>query len=109
MNKIDENTQFKINIKSIIAICFGILSIAGVYFTLIAKIQQMNIDLMRMSSELELNSEFRVKWPRGEMGALPDDAEQNLRLIYIEKHQSKIMADLDNLKLNVKELQGCIN
>lgn len=109
MNKIDENTQFKINIKSIIAICFGILSIAGVYFTLIAKIQQMNINLMRMSTEQQMNSEFRVKWPRGEMGSLPDDAEQNLRLIYIEKHQSKIMADLDNLKLNVKELQGCIN
>ncbi len=108
MNKIDENTQFKINIKSIIAICFGILSIAGVYFTLIAKIQQMNINLMRMSTEQQMNSEFRVKWPRGEMGSLPDDAEQNLRLIYIEKHQSKIMADLDNLKLNVKELQGCI-
>ncbi len=108
MNKIDENTQFKINIKSIIAICFGILSIAGVYFTLIAKIQQMNINLMRMSTEQQMNSEFRVKWQRGEMGSLPDDAEQNLRLIYIEKHQSKIMADLDNLKLNVKELQGCI-
>ena len=34
MTKIDENTQFKINIKTIIG--FGILSIAGVYFTLIA-------------------------------------------------------------------------
>ena len=64
---------------------------------------------MRMSSELELNSEFRIKWPRGEMGALPDDAEQNLRLIYIEKHQEKTMVDLDDLKLKVKELEGCIN
>ena len=51
MTKIDENTQFKINIKTIIAICFGIL--AGVYFTLIAEIQQMNINLMRMSNELK--------------------------------------------------------
>ena len=109
MTKIDENTQFKINIKTIIAICFGILSIAGVYFTLIAEIQQMNINLIRMSNEQEMNSEFRIKWPRGEMGALPDDAEQNLRLIYIEKYQEKTIVDLDNLKLKVKELEGCIN
>ena len=32
-----------------------------------------------------MNSEFRVKWPRGELGALPDDAEQNMRLNQLEK------------------------
>jgi len=32
-----------------------------------------------------MNSEFRVKWPRGELGSLPDDAEQNIRLDFLEK------------------------
>ena len=85
MNELSENTKFNINAKTIIAISAGLLSLAGVYFTLIAQIQQMHIDLMRMQSELEMNSEFRVKWPRGELGALPDDAEQNMRLIYLGK------------------------
>ena len=109
MQELSENTKFNINIKTIIGICAGILSLAGVCFTLIAEIQQMNITLMRMESELDMNSEFRVKWPRGELGSLPDDAEQNLRLIYIEKYQEKAVIDLDELKLKVKELEGCLN
>ena len=109
MAELSEDTKFNVNVKSIIAICAGLLSLAGVYFTLIAEIQQMNISLMRMESELDMNSEFRIKWPRGELGSLPDDAEQNMRLIYLEKYQEKAMLDLDELKLKVKELEGCIN
>ncbi len=109
MEELSENTKFNINVKTIVAICLGLLSLAGVYFTLIAEIQQMNITLMRMESELDMNSEFRIRWPRGELGSLPDDAEQNMRLIYIEKYQEKATTDLDELKLKVKELEGCIN
>jgi hypothetical protein len=109
MEELSENTKVNINIKTIIGICVGLLSLAGVYFTLVAKIQQLEINLMRMESELDMNSEFRIRWPRGELGSLPDDAEQNLRLIYIEKYQEKAVMDLDELKLKVKELEGCLN
>ena len=102
---LSEATKFNIDVKTIVAICFGLLSLAGVYFTLIGQIQQMEVSLMRMESELEMNSEFRIKWPRGELGALPDDAEQNLRLMYLEKYQEKAIEDLDILKLKVKELE----
>ena len=109
MAELSEDTKFNVNVKSIIAICAGLLSLEGVYFTLIAEIQQMHIAIMRMESELGMNSEFRIKWPRGELGSLPDDAEQNMRLIYLEKYQEKAVLDLDELKLKVKELEGCIN
>jgi len=105
---LNENTEFNINIKTIIAICAGILSVAGVYFTLIAQLQQLEVQLLRMESELNMNSEFRIKWPRGEMGALPDDAEQNMRLIYLEKFQGKASSDIDDMKLKIKELENCI-
>jgi hypothetical protein len=35
-----------------------------------------------------------VKWPRGELGALPDDAEQNMRLQYLEKEVNEILEDM---------------
>lgn len=108
MKELSEDTKFNVNVKTILAICAGLISIAGVYFALINKIQQLNLDVMRMESELDMNSEFRIKWPRGELGALPDDAEQNMRLIYLEKYQEKAINDLDKLKLKVKELEGCI-
>ena len=109
MAELSENTKFNVNAKTIIAICAGLLSLAGVYFTLIAEIQQMHISLMRMESELDMNSEFRIKWPRGELGSLPDDAEQNMRLLYLEKYQEKAVDDIDYLKLKMKELENCIN
>ena len=109
MAELSENTKFNVNAKTIIAICAGLLSLAGVYFTLIAEIQQMHISLMRVESELDMNSEFRIKWPRGELGALPDDAEQNMRLLYLEKYQEKAIDDIDYLKLKMKELENCIN
>jgi hypothetical protein len=65
MAELSENTKLNVNVKTIIAICAGLLSIAGVYFTLIAEIQQMHLSIMRMESELSMNSEFRIKWPRG--------------------------------------------
>jgi mevalonate kinase len=109
MSELSENTKFNVNVKTIIAICAGLLSVAAVYFTLIAEIQQMHVNIMRMESELEMNSEFRIKWPRGELGSLPDDAEQNMRLIYLEKYQEKVVNDVDKLKLKVKEIEACVN
>jgi len=108
MEELSENTSFNVNAKTIVAICFALLSIAGVYFTLVGQIQQMNVNLIRVESEIEMNSEFRIKWPRGEMGSLPDDAEQNLRLMYVERHVEKAVEDVNNLKLKIKELEGCI-
>jgi hypothetical protein len=45
-----------------------------------------------------MNSEFRVKWPRGELGALPDDAEQNMRLKYLEGVVGKMETQVDGLR-----------
>ena len=105
----DGKTDFKVDIKTLIAIAMGLFSIAGVYFTLLSQIQALSVNVMRMESELKMNSEFRIRWPRGELGALPDDAEQNMRLIYLEKSSDKYGVDVDDLKLKVKALEDCID
>jgi hypothetical protein len=48
-----------------------------------------------------MNSEFRVKWPRGELGSLPDDAEQNMRILFLEKQASKQEELLEQLRYGV--------
>jgi hypothetical protein len=76
----------------------GIVSIAGVWFTLTAEIAQLQLDVIRMQDAVALNEEFRIKWPRGEMGALPDDAKQDLRIMYLQD-------DVEQLKYVVKALE----
>ena len=95
---LDDKSKVQLDIKSLIGIVFGIVSLAGVWFTLTASISQLQLDVIRMQDDVELNHEFRVKWPRGEMGALPDDAKQDLRIEYLQKEVSE-------LRKTVKELE----
>jgi len=103
----DGKPDVQVDLKTLIAIAMGLFSIAGVYFTLLSEIKALEVSVMRMESEVKMNSEFRIKWPRGEMGALPDDAEQNLRLLYIEKNTDKYFSDIDDMKLKIKALEDC--
>ena len=96
--EITETSKVSLDVKAIIGAVVGIVSIAGVWFTLTAEIAQLQIDVMRMQDAVELNEEFRVKWPRGEMGALPDDAKQDLKIDYLKE-------DVEYLKQVVKQLE----
>jgi hypothetical protein len=93
-----EKSKVSLDVKAIIGAVAGIVSIASVWFTLTAEIAQLQLDIVRMQDAVELNEEFRIKWPRGEMGALPDDAKQDLRIMYLQD-------DVDQLKYVVKALE----
>ena len=61
-----------------------------------------------MSSDLEKNTEFRIKWPRGEMGSLPADSEQFMLIEDLYKSVEKIEKNLEqNMtnKVNIEFLQ----
>jgi len=42
-----------------------------------SKMFHIEHELMKLNMNVEQNTEFRIKWPRGEMGALPDDVKQD--------------------------------
>ena len=46
------------------------------YFQMIEKLNQHATRLQLMEKDLEENTEFRIKWPRGQLGSLPADSEQ---------------------------------
>lgn len=96
--KLDDSTNVGINIKWLIQIVIGVGATVTLYFTIMSALSKLEIETMRHNQEIELNSEFRIKWPRGEMGSLPDDAEQNLRLNHLER-------DVEQLQILVDELR----
>lgn len=99
-SKIDikQSSQISLDVKTLVSIVLGILAIAGVWFTLTAQLSQLQLDVIRMQDAVKMNSEFRVKWPRGELGALPDDAKQDLRIEYLQKALEELKAELKKLK-----------
>ena len=96
--KIDDNTSLGINIKWLVQIVLGVGGAVTLYFTIVSALNKLEIDTMRHNQEIDLNSEFRIKWPRGEMGSLPDDAEQNLRLNHVERDVEELQALVDELR-----------
>jgi hypothetical protein len=98
MKEITQESKISLDIKAVIGAVIGIVSIAGVWFTLTAEIAQLQLDVVRMQDTVTLNEEFRIKWPRGEMGALPDDAKQDLKIQYLQD-------DVEQLKYVVKALE----
>ena len=98
MEELSEKSQVKLDIKTLIGIIIGIISIAGILFDRTAKIGAIDSTLVRLEYNQTLNDEFRIKWPRGEMGALPDDAKQDLRIEYLQKDVEKLIATIEELK-----------
>ena len=74
--------------------------------TLAEKDLQQAVDTI--SADLEKNTEFRIKWPRGEMGSLPADSEQFMLIEHIAGQVESIqksMEDMMNNGVNIKRLQ----
>lgn len=96
---LSENTQVKANLAFAVKLIVGIGTIVWTYSVIVNRITALEIDVMRLRHDVSANSEFRVKWPRGELGSLPDDAEQNLRLKYLEQDMKGVQNHVDNLRL----------
>jgi len=62
----------------------------------------------RLTADLEKNTEFRIKWPRGEMGSLPADSEQFMLIEHIAGQLEAVQESLNEMMnngVNIKRLQ----
>ena len=53
-----------------------------------------------MEKDLEENTEFRIKWPRGQLGALPADSEQFMMIEDLYKTTDKLNSHIESMALN---------
>ena len=95
---LSENTQVKANMAFAIKVIIAVATAVWGYSVIAHRISDVENEIVRMQSDVSQNSEFRVKWPRGELGALPDDAEQNLRLQYLEAQIREQSLHIDKLR-----------
>jgi len=92
--QIGDSTGMQINLRWFLQIMVGVGIAVWGYFGLTERITFLEHNLKVANIQLDMNSEFRIKWPRGELGALPDDAEQNMRLDMVEKTLESIEVKL---------------
>ena len=79
------------------------------YFGLHETLNRHSTQIELMQKDLVENTEFRIKWPRGQLGSLPADSEQFMMLEDIYKNLDRINAHLENMalnKVNIEFLRG---
>ena len=105
---ISDNTAISMPVRNMLAIIGAVAIGVWSYFGITEQLNRHQTELKLMSSDLEKNTEFRIKWPRGEMGSLPADSEQFMLIEDLYKSVEKIEKNLEqNMtnKLNIEFLQ----
>ena len=106
--KISESAAVQMPMKTVASLITMVAIGTWAYFGLHATLNQHSTRLELMEKDLEENTEFRIKWPRGEMGSLPADSEQYMMLEDLYKTTDKINKQLDammNNRINIEFLQ----
>ena len=70
------------------------------YFQIIERLNVADTRIQIMEKDLEENTEFRIKWPRGQLGSLPADSEQYMMIEDLYKTTDKLNTHIESMALN---------
>jgi hypothetical protein len=100
MAAISEDTNLTIPLKNILGM-IALTAIATMaYFSIESRLTALEHNIDMTDVEIKSNSEFRILWPRGQLGALPADARQDMLLEALDRD----ISELRELQDNVHEL-----
>ena len=103
--KIGEEQAVQMPMKTVISLIVIVALGTMGYFQIVERLNIADTKIKLMESDLEKNTEFRIKWPRGEMGSLPADSEQFMMLEDLYKTTDKINKHIEDMALNKVNIQ----
>jgi len=117
--KISDSTSISMPMRNLISIMGAVAIGVWAYFGVAERItmletksqlaeKDVNQAVQRLEGEQSKNSEFRIKWPRGELGSPPADSEQFMLIEHIAGQVEKIqnrLEDMMNNGVNITRLQ----
>ena len=103
---ISESTAISMPMKNLIAIVIAVATGVWAYFGVLERItmletksvlqeKDINQHVERIELDVQKNSEFRIKWPRGEMGSLPADSEQFMLIEHLAGELDKLAENIE--------------
>ena len=120
--KISEEAAVQMPMKTVASLIAMVAIGTWAYFGIIETQNRVTTQLEIMSKDLDMNTEFRIKWPRGQMGSLPADQEQfmmiedlyktvdrlnkaiedgmhnKVNIDFLTKQMNKVLSDIEKLK-----------
>ena len=108
---ISDNTAISMPVRNMLAIIGAVAVGVWAYFGVLERItmletksqlaeKDMQGHVERIENDLNKNTEFRIKWPRGQLGALPADSEQFMMIEDLYKTTDKLNSHIESMALN---------
>ena len=96
--ELNDNTRFAMPVRNLIslvvAVAFGVWGYVGI----IERLNKIETNLILVQSDLVKNTEFRIKWPRGDLGTTPADSEQFMLIEHLAGEFEKLSDEIDTGK-----------
>ena len=96
MAKINDSTEVALPLRNMISLIAAASIATWAYFGIVERINNLETSTTMMKSDLQFNTEFRIKWPRGEMGSLPADSEQFMMIVHLSKELEKLTQEIES-------------
>lgn len=93
--KLNEGTEVALPLRNIISMIAFTSLATWAYFGVVERLNQIETSQTMMETDLEQNTEFRIKWPRGEMGSLPADNEQFMMIEHLASELEKLTDEIE--------------
>ena len=107
-NVVSDRTAIAMPIKNLIGLIGSVSVGLWAYFGAMERLNNLETNYKLIATDIEKNIEFRIKWPRGELGSLPADSEQYMLLEHlagqVEKHTQQLEGGMHN-KVNIDFLK----
>lgn len=95
VQKMSDDTQIAMPIRNIISIVAGVAVATWAYSGVIERLNRIETTQAITETEIEANTEFRIKWPRGEMGSLPADSRQDMLIESIQREMESMLEEIE--------------
>ena len=103
--KISDNTAISMPMINLLSI-LGAPALGGwAYFGVIERLNNIETQGKLMLSDVEKNTEFRIKWPRGEMGNLPADSQQDMLIEFMATQIEAMQEEMEGMMSNTVNIK----
>ena len=104
--ELNDDTRFAMPVRNLITIVSAVAVGVWAWFGVQERLNIIETQQILVQSDLEKNTEFRIKWPRGELGSLPADSEQFMLIEHLSSEFEKLATNLEQGKAPFDQQQA---
>ena len=102
---VSDKTAISMPMRNLLAILSATAVGVWAFFCVQERLNTLETRVTLSESDLIKNTEFRIGWPRGEMGALPADAQQDLLIEFLSSQLESMMEDMESMMSNTVNIK----